>query len=80
MSLRGDFSRVVQMVELLMAEVRILRMAGPSFRIVHRFWLPDTGRCTAREEIFAVYLIHRGREYAWATTRACSHAKSSRCL
>jgi hypothetical protein len=48
--------------DLCFAELAALRSNGPHFRIVHRFHKPGTN-CAPGEEIFAVYLVHRGREY-----------------
>lgn len=53
---------VLNTVDLILAEVRHLRAAGPHFRIVHRFRIPGTD-CLAGEEVFAVFLVWRGREY-----------------
>jgi len=50
------------MVDLILAEVRHLRSAGPQFRVVHRFRVPGSV-CLAGEEVFAIYLLWRGREY-----------------
>lgn len=58
----SHFSQVLNTVELLMAEVRHLRSVGPHFRIVHRFRLPGSD-CLPGEEILAVFLVFRGREY-----------------
>lgn len=49
-------------VDLLLAELADLRTRGPHFRIHHRFRKPGTG-CAPGEEILAVCLVHRGREY-----------------
>jgi len=62
MSQRNNLSGVLYKVDLLIAEIKALRTAGPHFRIVHRFRMPET-YCLPGEEIAAVYLIHRGREY-----------------
>lgn len=48
--------------DLLFAELAALRSNGPHFRIVHRFHKPGTD-CAPGEEVFAVCLVHRGREY-----------------
>jgi hypothetical protein len=37
--------------------------SGPHFRIEHRFHKPGTD-CAPGEEIFAVWLVYRGREYS----------------
>lgn len=53
---------VLDKVVLLTTEMRHLRSVGPHFRIVHRFRMPESG-CGAGEEIFACFLVNRGREY-----------------
>jgi hypothetical protein len=50
-------------VDLLIAEMNHLRSAGPHFRIVHRFRMPGIIGCLPGEEVFAVFLANRGREY-----------------
>jgi hypothetical protein len=49
-------------IDFLMAERKELSTRGPSFRIVHRFRMPGAD-CLPGEEILAVSLMHRGREY-----------------
>jgi hypothetical protein len=63
MPAKNNMSSVLNKVDLLVAEIVHLRAAGPHFRIVHRFRMPGIKGCLAAEEIFAVFLIHRGREY-----------------
>jgi hypothetical protein len=53
---------VLDKVDLLLTELAELRSGGPHFRIYHRFRKPGTD-CAPGEEILAVCLIHRGREY-----------------
>jgi hypothetical protein len=53
---------VLDKVELLLTESKYLKAAGAHFRIVHRFRIPGT-ECLPGEEVAAVYLLHRGREY-----------------
>jgi hypothetical protein len=53
---------VLNALELIVAEMRQLRTAGPHFRIIHRFHIPGT-ECLSGEEIFAVFLCWRGREF-----------------
>jgi hypothetical protein len=49
-------------IDFLLAEQRELSGHGPSFRIMHRFRMPGSD-CLPGEEIFAVLLVYRGREY-----------------
>lgn len=54
--------KIIEELEFLEAERRQMSERGPHFRIVHRFHQPNSG-CAPGEEILAVCLIHRGREY-----------------
>jgi hypothetical protein len=56
-------SSIIEEVDVLLAEIRELSASGPHFRIIHRFHRPGS-ECTPGEEIFAVYLVHRGREFS----------------
>jgi hypothetical protein len=62
MPLRDNLTPVLDKVDLLIAEMKHLRSAGPHFRVVHRFRMPGSD-CLPGEEIVAVSLMHRGREY-----------------
>jgi hypothetical protein len=53
---------MMEKVDLLIAEMRLLRTAGPQFRIVHRFRVAGSD-CLPGEEIIAVFLVHRGSEH-----------------
>jgi hypothetical protein len=53
---------VFEKVDLLLVELAELRSRGPNFIIHHRFRKPGTA-CAPGEEIFAVCLVHHGREY-----------------
>lgn len=53
---------VLNAVDVLLAEVRHIRAAGPHFVIAHRFREPGS-ECLPGEEVFAVFLIYRGRDY-----------------
>src|ERR1035441_2466704 len=55
-------SILLHYIDLLFAEMAELRSSGPHFRIYHRFRKPGTD-CAPGEEILAVCLVHRGREY-----------------
>ena len=57
-----SLNRLLDEVDLLVAEVRELRARGPHIRIVHRF-VAAGYKCAPGEEVFAVCLVHRGREY-----------------
>lgn len=60
---------VLEKVDLLLAEISETTSAGPFFRIVHRFREPE-GRCLPGEEIVAVYLVRRAKEYPLGFTLA----------
>ncbi len=60
MSKSDELGPVVEKIDLLMAELRLLRSSGPHFRILHRFREPGTD-CAPGEEIVAVFLVFRGR-------------------
>jgi hypothetical protein len=62
MSSKDSLTPVLEKVHLLIAEMKYLQSAGPHFRVVHRFRMPGTD-CAPGEEIVAVFLIYRGREY-----------------
>jgi len=62
MSSNDSLGSVVDKVELLLAERRQLSAIGPQFRIVHRLRVPGT-ECMPGEEVFAVALVYRGREF-----------------
>jgi hypothetical protein len=55
-------SILLHYIDLLFADLEELRSSGPHFRIYHRFCKPGTV-CAPGEEILAVCLVHRGREY-----------------
>lgn len=56
------FIPVIETVNLLRAEIREIESGKLHFRIIHRFRMPGTD-CIPGEEIFAVFLLYRGREY-----------------
>ena len=58
----SPLTAVLNTVDLMLAEARHIRAMGPHFRILHRFHVPGTD-CLAGEEVFAVFLVWRGREY-----------------
>lgn len=63
MPAKNSGTPILKAVNLLIAEISHLRAAGPHFRVVYRFRTPGTiGRMPA-QEIFAIFLVHRGREY-----------------
>ena len=62
MSSNANLIPVLETVDLLVAEIKHIRLGGPPFRIVHRFRMPGTD-CMPGEEIVAVFLLHRGHEY-----------------
>lgn len=62
MSSNGDLRSVLHAIDLIVEEIKLLRSRGPTFRIIHRFRIPGS-ECLPGEEVFAVFLIYRGREY-----------------
>ena len=57
-----ELERIIEEVDVLVAELRELNENGPHFRILHRFHAPGTD-CASGEEVAGVYLVHRGLEY-----------------
>src|SRR5450755_2955688 len=53
--MRDSLEPVIESVDLLLAELRMLKSQGPHLRIVHRFREPGM-LCAAGEEIAIVYL------------------------
>jgi hypothetical protein len=62
MLLRNNCADIFDATDLLLAEMKLLKSIGPHFRIGHRFHVADT-LCTAGEEIEAVYIVSRRRQY-----------------
>lgn len=62
LSTNDNLRPVLEKVDLLLLELRRLRSAEVHFKIVHRFRAQGS-ECLPGEEIAAVYLVHRGREY-----------------
>ena len=62
MPVKNNLTPVLNIVDLLIAEMNHLRSAGPHFRILHRFRMPGSD-CLPGEEVAAVFLVSRGREY-----------------
>jgi hypothetical protein len=60
MSIR--FSRLIEEVEFLAAERRLVATTGPSFKIWHRYHMPGTP-CMPGEECAAIFLFQDGREF-----------------
>jgi hypothetical protein len=55
---------VLEKVDLILTEIAEIRLRGPHFRIFHRFHSSHLRTaCAPGEEVFAVCLIHLGREY-----------------
>jgi hypothetical protein len=63
MSSKNSWTPVLRTMDLLIAEISHLRSAGPHFRIVYRFRMPGSSGRLAGQEVFAVFLVYRGREY-----------------
>ena len=57
-----SFGPVIEAVDLLRAELREINRGRLHFRIVHRFRQPGVD-CAPGEEVIAVFLVSRGREY-----------------
>jgi hypothetical protein len=53
---------VVDSVDLLLAELRLLKSQGPHLRIVHRFRQYGV-LCAPGEEVAVAYLVHRGQTH-----------------
>jgi hypothetical protein len=60
--MRDNLEPVVDGVDLLLAELRVLKSQGPHLRIVHRFREPGM-LCAPGEEIVVAYFVHRGQLY-----------------
>jgi hypothetical protein len=58
----NEFTRVVEEVDVVVAEVKELVTAGPHFKIVHRI-REDGKECSPGEEIAWALLVYRSREY-----------------
>lgn len=53
---------ILHALEILLAELTLLRATGPTLKIIHRF--RQVGSiCAPGEEVFAIVLMHRGREH-----------------
>lgn len=70
MLLRNSLTPVLEKVDLLIAELAQLRAAGPHFRIVYRFRVPGSIGRLPGHEVYAVFLVYRGREYQLRLTLA----------
>ncbi len=70
MPAKNSLSPVLAKVELLIAEIIHLRSAGPHFRILLRCRMPGSIGRLPGQEVFAVFLGYRGREYQLQLTLA----------
>lgn len=70
MPAKNNSSPILKAVDLLTAEISHLRAAGPHFRITYRFCAPGTVGHSAGQEVFAIFLVHRGHEYQLRATLA----------
>lgn len=68
--LAKDSWTILKAVDLLIAEISRLRSAGPHFRIVYRFRMPGSIGRLPGLEVYAVFLVDRGREYQLRLTLA----------
>ncbi len=66
----NSWTPILKAVDLLIAEINHLRAAGLHFRITYRFGTPQTIGRVPGQEIFAIFLVHRGREYQLRLTLA----------
>jgi len=60
--MNDDSIEVIEQVDLLLLELRTLRSEGPHLRVIHRFRHPGS-ECGPGEEIVAIHLVHRAREF-----------------
>jgi hypothetical protein len=60
---KNSWTPVLKTMDLLIAEISHLRSAGPHFRIVYRFRMPGSSGRLAGQEVYAVFLVYRSREY-----------------
>jgi hypothetical protein len=70
MPAKNSWTPVLKAVDLLIAEISHLRAAGPHFRITFRFRPPGSIGQMPGQEIFAIFLVYRGREYQLRLTLA----------
>ena len=61
LSISIDLRPVIYRAEALLLERSLLVSSGPRFRVIHRFRVTGTP-CGAGEEVFAIFLLYRGRE------------------
>ena len=62
MHIKDEFAEIIENVDLLLLELKIFRAAGPHLRILHQYRVPGSDCCPG-EEVGAVYLVHRTREF-----------------
>ena len=67
---KSSLKPILNIVDLLVAEIRCLRSAGPHFRILCRFRMPGGIGRLPGQEVYAVFLVYRGREYQLRLTLA----------
>jgi hypothetical protein len=60
LSMSVDLRPVIYKAEALLLERSLLVSSGPRFLLIHRFRIKGT-LCGAGEEVFAIFLLHRGR-------------------
>jgi hypothetical protein len=61
--MRDNLDPIIDKVDLLLAELRVLRSIGPHFKIVHHFREPGS-LCAPGEEIAAAYLMHHSHDFS----------------
>jgi hypothetical protein len=60
--MHNNVCSIADKAELLLLELRELTQMGPHFKVIHRFRKGTVG-CHPGEEVFAVVLVRRGRQY-----------------
>lgn len=59
---RSNFGNVLESVDLLLLELKMLLAVGPHFKILHHYRQPGSD-CAPGEEVAGVYLVHRAKEF-----------------
>jgi len=64
-----SFRSIGYQAETALLELADLLQTGPVLRVYHRFWKPGT-ECLPGEEVWAISLVHQGREFRLPLTLA----------
>ena len=70
MPAKNNLSPILNKVDLLVAELAQLRSSGPHFCILFRFRMPGSIDRLPGQEVYAVFVLYRGREYQLRLTLA----------